>query len=97
MYICIHIKNYNYLQELKTSLVPRKYLKEIVTQGIKKASIIHREALHFEKAKKNNQVLSFISTYNPNNPNLFSLITKTINMLQGGTSAKEAANANQQI
>ena len=44
------------MKRIKTLLISQKYLKEIVTQGMKKASIIPLK-LHFEKAKENKQVL----------------------------------------
>ena len=43
----------------------------IVTQEIKKGLIISLEVLRSEKAEENKQVLPFVSTYNPNNRNLF--------------------------
>ena len=77
------------LEKLKTLLISQKYLKEIVTQGMKKASIVLSEVLRFEKAKENKQVIPFISTYNPNNPNLFPLIRKSFNSFQHGTTTKD--------
>ena len=51
-------------------LISQKYPKEIVTQEIKKELIILFEVLHSEKAKESKHVLHFISTHNPNDPNL---------------------------
>ena len=44
------------MKRIKTLLISQKYLKEIVTQGMNKASIIPLK-LHSEKAKENKQVL----------------------------------------
>ena len=62
------------LEELKNLLIIQEYIKDVVTQGIKKALVVPSEVLLSEKTKEKKQVLSFISTYNPNNPKLFQLI-----------------------
>ena len=67
------------VEELRTLLISQKYLKNIVTPGIKKASIValkiqRSEKAEKEKKKEKEQVLPFISTYSPNSPNLFPFI-----------------------
>lgn len=69
-------------------LIFQKYPKDIVTQGIKKESIIPLEVLRPEKVKENKQVLLLFSTFNPNNLNLSPLIRKTFDSLQHGTTTK---------
>ena len=76
------------LEKLNTLLIFQKYPKDIVTQGIKKESIIPLEVLRPEKVKENKQVLLLFSTFNPNNLNLFPLIRKTFDSLQHGTTTK---------
>ena len=61
------------VEELRTLLISQKYLKNIVTPGIKRASIVALKIQRSEKAEKE-QVLPFISTYSPNSPNLFPFI-----------------------
>ena len=66
-------KNVRYmkLKVLRTILKTQKYLKMVVEKGIEKAVTIPQEQLRSEKLKKKVNILPFISTYNPNNPNLF--------------------------
>ena len=45
--------------------------------------------LRSPKTNTNKRVLSFISTYNPNKPNLFSIIKQTFDNLQATKSTKE--------
>ena len=66
-------KNVRYmkLKELKTMLKTQKYPKMAAEMGIEKALAIPQEQLRSEKLKKKDNILPFISTYNPNNPNVF--------------------------
>ena len=59
------------LKELKTILKTQKYPKMVVEKGIEKALAIPQEQLRSKKLKKKDDILPFISTYNPNNPNAF--------------------------
>ena len=59
------------LKELRTILKTQKYPKMIVEKGIEKALAIPHEQLRSEKLKKKDDILPFISTYIPNNPNVF--------------------------
>ena len=59
------------LKELRTILKTQKYQKMVVEKRIEKALTIPQEQLRSEKLKKTDNILPFISTYNPNNPNVF--------------------------
>ena len=59
------------LKELRKILKTQKYQKMIVEKGIEKALTIPQVQLKSEKLKKKDNILPFISTYNPNNPNVF--------------------------
>ena len=43
----------------------------VVEKGIEKALAVPQEQLRSEKLKKKDDILPFISTYKPNNPNMF--------------------------
>ena len=58
------------LKELRTILKSQKYPKIIVEKGTKKALAIPQKQLRSEKLKTNDDILPFISTYNPNNSNI---------------------------
>ena len=71
-------KNVRYmkLKELRTILKTQKYPKMVVEKGIEKALAIPQEQLRSEKLKKKDDILPFISAYNPNNPIVFPKVKK---------------------
>ena len=73
--ICMIVENKNVrymkVKELRTILKTQKYPKMFVEKGIEKALAIPQEQLRSEKLKKKDDISPFISTYNPNNPNVF--------------------------
>ena len=54
----------------------------VVEKGIEKALAVPQEQLRSEKLKKKDDILLFISTYNPNNPNVFPKVMKAYRNLQ---------------
>ena len=58
----------------------------VVEKGIKKAVAIPQEQLRNEKLKKKDDILPFISTYNPNNPNVFLKVREIYRNLQTSKS-----------
>ena len=62
---------YMKLKEVRTILKTQKYPKMSIEQGIEKALLIPQEQLRSEKLKNNN-ILPFRCTYNPNNSNVLS-------------------------
>ena len=69
-------------KELRTILKTQKYPKMVVEKRIEKAVAIPQEQLRSEKLKKKDDILPFISTYNPNNPNVFSEVMEIYRNLQ---------------
>ena len=72
------------LEDLKKKLTRQNYPQQITTYGIEKAQSIPKEELRKAKAKDDNNrknVLAFVSTHNPNNPNLFPIIKSTLPLL----------------
>ena len=79
--ICMIVENKNVrcmkLKELTTILKTQKYPKMVVEKGIEKALSISQQLLISGKLKKKkDDILPFLSTYNPNNPNLFPKVRK---------------------
>ena len=70
------------LKELRKILKTQKYQKMIVEKGIEKALTIPQVQLKSEKLKKKDNILPFISTYNPNNPNVFPKVREIYRNLQ---------------
>ena len=56
-------------------------LKKVVEIGIQKALKIPQTKLRQPKTIENNNNLTFISTFNPNNPKIFTLIKSGVNTL----------------
>jgi len=83
-----NVKSANLL-ELKQLLVSQKYPKKIVQKGIEKALNIPLKELRSKKDKTNNNILPFISTYNPNNYNLFPTIKRTFDSLKTMPTTKD--------
>ena len=54
----------------------------VVEKGIEKGLVVPQEQLRSEKLKKIDEILPFISTYNPNNPNVFSKVGEIYRNLQ---------------
>ena len=79
------------LEDLKQKLTRQSYLQQITTCGIEKAQYIPKEELRKAKAKYNNNrknVLAFVSTHKPDNPNLFPIIKSTLPLLCAGERVK---------
>ena len=84
--ICTIVENKNVrymkLKELKTILKTQKYPKMVVEKGIEKALVIPQKQLRSEKLKKKDDILPFISTFNPNNQNVFPKVREIYRNLQ---------------
>jgi len=71
------------LNELKHSLIQRKYPQSIINTGIKKAlSIPKHELLSKSTQKDKSNIIPFISTQNPKNKELFGVLKNNIDILQ---------------
>ena len=77
-------KNVKYmkLEKLRTILKTQKYPKMVVEKGIEKTLAIAQEQLRSEKLKKKDDIFPFISTYNPNSPNVFPKVREIYRNLQ---------------
>lgn len=71
------------LSELKQFLKNRNYPERVIDIGIEKAKSISKEELRKEKEhKEENEIIPFISTFNPKNPEVFTLIQENIPILK---------------
>ena len=77
------------LHDLKKILLRKQYPAEIINYGVNKALTQTTEELRRvrEQATENN-LLCLVTTYNPNNPQVFQLIRKTLPMLNQNSSLK---------
>ena len=74
------LKN-KHLKELKENFRIYGYPEKVVEIGVLKALKIPQTELRETKTIENNNNLTFISTFNPNNPKLFELVKSGVNTL----------------
>ena len=70
------------LSELKASLKQQKYPFALMENSIKRALQIPLKELRKLKEKGTEVIIPFVSTHNPNNPNIFPIITQTFENFQ---------------
>ena len=70
------------LENLKTNLSKYHYPDSLIKQGFQKALSIPQKDLRKPKKLSNENILPFITTFNPNNPNIYSTIKSSINCLK---------------
>ena len=91
--ICMIVENQDIrkrrLYDLKQILLRKQYPAEIIDYGANKALTQTTEELRRvrEQATENN-LLCLVTTYNPNNPQVFQLVRKTLPMLNQNSSLK---------
>ena len=64
------------LNELKQALLSRGYPQNLIESGIQKATQIPRNELLIPNTTQSNNIITFVSTYNPKNPEMFTEIKK---------------------
>ena len=67
---------------MKKTLLQQKYPKSQTETRILKAKEIPLEVLRQPKTTKNEEIIPFTTTYNPNNPNIFPIIKQSFNNVQ---------------
>ena len=84
--ICTIVENteakMKHLENLKINLSKYQYPKQLTEFGINKALSISLEELRTAKTISNDNSLPFITTYNPNNPNVYEMIGKSVERLK---------------
>ena len=80
------------LVELQTNLTKQGYPETLTQNCIARSDVIPLTELRKEKEPKSNdnKILAFVSTYNPRNPNFFSIIKKTFLVLNASPKMQEA-------
>ena len=77
------------LKELFNSLVKRKYPISILNTGIARAKSIPRSQLLSVKIKTDDDVLTYVSTHNPCNNEMFGVLKNNFNILNTDQKMKE--------
>jgi len=78
------------LDELKQFLIGRSYPIGLINKGIEMALAIDQNTLRTPRDRNEEQILPFVSTYNPSNTNMFSVIRENLPMLNGSERMTEA-------
>ena len=58
----------------------------------KRLNANHRKNFRKEKNKTDENLLTFITTYNPNNPNLFPIIKQSVEQLKSSETLRDKLN-----
>ena len=84
--ICIIDENteakMKHLENVKVNSSKYQYPKQLTEFGINKALSIPLQELRTPKTTSNDNSLPFITTYNPNNPNVYQMIDKSVECLK---------------
>ena len=76
------------LIEMKTFFIERGYPSDLVDQGINKAKLIPQATLRNVTAKDTKDILPFVFSHNPRNPNITPLVRSTIETLKSNNRMK---------
>ncbi len=77
-----------HLQEMKQFFLDRKYPKRLIEDGIKKAKAIPKSVLRTVKDRPRENILPYVHTYNPHNPNLVPVVKSSIQLLNTNNRMK---------
>lgn len=90
MIIKDHDKRKQRLLDLKQILLDKNYPAEIINIGIEKAfSQTPEELTGVREQTKENNLLCLVTTYNPNNPQVYKIVRETLPMLNQSSSLKQ--------
>ena len=67
--------------ELEKFLIKQNYPHNIIKIGIQKAMALNRQTLRIIKDKVQQDIIPFVSTYNPKNPEVFNIINQNLPIL----------------
>ena len=70
------------LENLKSNLSKYNYPDSLIKQGFQEAFSIPQKDLRKPKKPSNENTLPFITTFNPNNSNIYSTIKSSVNCLK---------------
>ena len=85
------------LSELRTSLQKRNYPDTLITEGFKNATSIPRNLLLTTTEKKTEDILPYVSTYNPNNTEMFGILKGNSHILTNDQTMREALSTTKMI
>ena len=69
------------ISELRHALMSQNYPRQVTTNGIKRALNLNRSELRTVKQKSDENIVTFVSTFNPLNLELFPFIKRNFDIL----------------
>ena len=78
------------MKELETLLLEQHYPEGIIKAGINKALKIPQSELRNVKKQEEKKILSFVSTFNSNNPKALPIIKQTLENLKTSDRMRNA-------
>ena len=81
------------LQEMKIDLLERGYPANLIDQGIEKANSLSTATLRTPKPSTDSNLCTFVSTYNPNNNNMWTVVQDSIGILQSDPRCKRVLDS----
>ena len=70
------------MQELKSFLLKQKYPEQIINHRLEKAMALNKDLLRTVQARVDENIILYVSTYNPNDPEMFHVIIDNEPILQ---------------
>ena len=70
------------MQELKTFLIKQNYPTQTIEHGVQKAMSLDKNVLRTVTAKGKENIVPYVSTFNPRDPEMFRLIMDNMPILQ---------------
>ena len=81
------------LEEMKGFFLRRNYPKKLIDDGIRKACAIPQTILRQVKPKLESEILPFVYTHNPKNPNMVPLIRSSLELLKSNPHMNKVLNS----
>ena len=78
------------LDELKDCLINRHYPLAVIEYGIKKAKDIDIKTLRTPNEHETTDIITFVTTHNPNNPDMFKVLQNNKEILNSSIRCKDA-------
>ena len=70
------------MQELKSFLIKQKYPLQIIEHGINRAMSLDKDVLRTVKEKSEEKIIPYVSTHNPQDPEMFKVILDNVPILK---------------
>ena len=70
------------MEELKCLLNKQKYPEQVTEYGVKRAMVLDKNDLRKIKPKTTENIIPFVSTHNPKDPQMFNVIRENIPILE---------------